>query len=100
MCLALLVSVHGEGFGDLIAHTHDRIQRRHRLLENQGDARSPDLPHVAFLECEQIAPFKQNAAAGDTAWRLEELQDREGRDRLAAAGFTDEPERLARSNLE
>ena len=49
---------------------------------------------------QQIAALKQDAPAGDPPGRLQQLQDRERRDRLAAARFADQPERLALADLE
>ena len=34
-CGPVGTAVHGDGFGDLIAHAHDRVERRHRFLKNQ-----------------------------------------------------------------
>jgi len=34
------LAVHDERFGDLVADAHHRVQRRHRLLEDQRDARA------------------------------------------------------------
>jgi hypothetical protein len=77
--------VHEERFGDLIADTHHRIQRRHRLLKNERDARAAHPAHLRFRERKQIAPLEHHTPAGDSPWWLEETQDRERRDRFAAA---------------
>src|SRR5215207_6560690 len=90
----------GEGFGDLIADPHNWVQRRHRLLEDQRDARAPDLAHFALGEGQQIAPLEQDLAAGDAPGRLQQPQDRERGDRLAAPRFTDHAQRFTWRDLE
>jgi hypothetical protein len=37
-----------DDFGDLIADGVDRIERRHRLLEDDGDLLAADLLHVVL----------------------------------------------------
>ena len=37
--------VQDDGLDDLAAHGEDRVERRHRLLENHGHAAAADLPH-------------------------------------------------------
>ena len=49
---------------------------------------------------QQIAALEQDAPAGDPPGRLHQADDRERGDRLAAAGFADQPQRLAAADLE
>ena len=54
-----------DGFGNLLTHAHDRIQRRHRLLKDHGDARPAEVAHVVFRELEQIARRAAPVAEGN-----------------------------------
>ena len=72
------------------------IERGHRLLEDEADVGAAHL-RASPLRRAPAGPCPGTAirAAGDAAGRLHEPDDRERRDRLAAARFADEPERLA-----
>jgi hypothetical protein len=54
--------------GNLIADAHHRIERGHRLLKNQRDARATHFAHFAFGQGEKIAALEHHAAARDSAW--------------------------------
>ena len=56
--------------------------------------------HLALGQREQVAALEEDLPAGDPAGRLQQAQDRERRDRLAAARFADQAQRLAWCNLE
>ena len=43
-----------DGFGDLIAHAHDWIQRSHGLLEDHGDAGSAQMAELVGRERREI----------------------------------------------
>ncbi len=88
-------SVDQQRLGDLIADAEHRVERRHRLLEDQRDLRAAHRLHVAIAERQQIASFEAHATAGDPSRRLHEAHDRQRGHRFAAARFADEPERLA-----
>ena len=49
---------------------------------------------------DDVAPAKHDAAAGDTALILQQLNDRERRDALARAGLADDAQGLAGHDLE
>ena len=89
-----------KGLGNLIADREDRVQRRHRLLEDERDLGAAHRAHLGLGERQQIASPETDAASGDSARRLDQPQNRHRRDRLAAARLADEPERLARPHLE
>ena len=42
-------------FGNLIAHTHYRIQSSHRLLKNHSNLRAAQLTHLLRRKLEQVA---------------------------------------------
>ena len=93
-------SVHAERFANLVADAHHRIERGHRLLEDQADAGAPHLAHLFVGQRQQITSLEDDAPSGNSARRFEQAQDRERRDGFAAARLADEPERLALADLE
>src|SRR5207253_10352465 len=81
---------------DLPAYAHDRIERGHGLLKDDGDVVAPDLAHGRFVEPDQLAAAKADAAGDDASgWHRDQSEDREGPDALATARFADDPEHLA-----
>ena len=76
---------------DLVADREDRVERRHRLLEDRG--RSPRRGRAASRArraSSRSRPLKTIRPAGDPARRLHEPHDRQRRHRLAAARLADE----------
>ena len=63
-------AVHEQRFGDLRADAHHRIERRHRFLEDEADARAADLAHLVLRQRQQIAALEHHPAAGDASRRL------------------------------
>ena len=55
---------------------------------------------VAFGQGQQILAVEDDSAAGHLSRRLQQSQNGKGGDRLAAAGFTDQPQRFARCDRE
>ncbi len=47
--------MHEQRLGDLIADREDRVERGHRLLEDEADAGAADRAHRALVEVEQVA---------------------------------------------
>jgi len=83
------------GFHELPADRHHRIQARHGILVDHGDATPPDRAKTRFVQGRQIAALEADAAADDPAGAPEIAHDRQRHGRLAAAGLADEAERLA-----
>jgi hypothetical protein len=48
---------------DLQAHWQDRIERRHRLLEDHGDLGAAHLAQLAFRHRQEVAPPPFDVAA-------------------------------------
>ncbi len=93
--------MHAHAFGDLVAHTHHRIERRHRLLEDHRNLVAADAPHLRFAITHGIAAPIENFAADNAASTLvEQPDDRKRGHALAAAGLADQPDRLAVRNVE
>ena len=93
-------AVDDERLRDLIADGEDRIERRHRLLKDERDLGAANLAHVPFRQRQQVAVLEPYAAARNASRRLHQAHHRQRRDRFAAARFADQPQGLARSNLE
>ncbi|MNY00831.1 hypothetical protein D3C86_1333400 [compost metagenome] len=93
--------VEHDGFHDLLADREDGVERGHGVLRDQGDAVAADLAHLGLGEREQVLALEEDLAADDLALgACDEAHDREGGDALAAAGFADDAEDLARLDLE
>ena len=70
---------------DLAPHRHQRVQGRHRLLEDHGDGVAADVAHRGLGEAEEVAPAEPDAARLHLRRRRgQETEDREGGDALAA----------------
>jgi len=85
---------------DLAADREDRVECGHRLLEDQRDLGAADLPHRPFVERAQVDAVEPDPAVSDPAGPLHQAQQRQRRDRLAAAGFADQAERFPRRQME
>ncbi len=80
---------------DLASDPEHRIQRGHRLLEDERDLPSTDLPQARPGRSEQLVPLEEHAP-GDARRLREEAEDREGRHALPAAGLAHDSQDLAR----
>jgi hypothetical protein len=87
-----------EHLADLVADREQRVQRRHRLLEDHRDLGAADAAHLALRRLAQVLAGEPDRAARFRA--VDEAQHREGGDRLPGAGFADERELLARRDRE
>ncbi len=63
-----------DGFGDLFADTHDRIERSHRFLENHGHARATKLAQLiggqgGEMRGDAVAVLKRDVAPDDGGGR-------------------------------
>ena len=61
------------------AYAHQRVERRHRLLENDGGAIATDLPQLGLIHRGEFGAFKVNLATGDLRRPRQQLQDRQRR---------------------
>ena len=55
-------AVHQQRLRDLVADREDRIERRHRLLEDQRDLGAAHLAHLALGERQQVAALEADRA--------------------------------------
>ena len=88
-------AVHLERLGDLAADRVDGIERRHRLLQDQADLAAADRAHRPLVEGQQVAAVEPDRAADDPPRRVDQAQDRQRGQRLAAARLADQGQRLA-----
>src|SRR6266567_7540437 len=85
-----------QGLGDLAADGEDRIEARHRLLEDHADIVAADLAHGALAELEQVSALEPYRAR-DSAGRLwHQPQNGIGCDRFSATALADDRYRRAR----
>lgn len=88
--------VDAKDFGYLLADGINRVQSRHRLLKNHGDAVAADGAHFLFGKGPDVLSFEDDLAVFDKAIGvLNEAHDGHGGDRLAATRLTDDGESLA-----
>ena len=86
---------------DLVADREDRVERRHRLLEDHRDLVAADRAHLALGELQRGRGRRSTiAAADDPPGGCDQPHDRERGHALAAAGLADDPERAARLDRE
>ena len=79
--------VRQDGFGDLVADAHDRIEGGHGLLKNHGDLRAAEEAHGFIGDCGEVELGGVCCAgelnlARDAGLRRKQAHDGEGSDRL------------------
>ncbi|KAF5292397.1 hypothetical protein FQR65_LT20296 [Abscondita terminalis] len=84
-----------DGLDHLRADAQHRVQRRHRVLEDHGDAAPPDAAQRGLRQAHQFLPVQQDAAAGDAPRRVDQAHDGVAGLRLARAGLAHQAEDLA-----
>ncbi len=87
--------VEPEPIRQLGADAAARIERRLRVLRDQGDFRTHDAPQFGRLHAQKIAALEIDPAAGDANGAGQDAEDRLGDGRLAGAAFADEAADLA-----
>jgi len=80
-------AVSEDGFGDLFADSHDRVEGGHRFLENHGDARAAKLAQLIGGEFGQMrgraVAILESDFAGDDGGGWEQAHDGKRRDGLS-----------------
>src|SRR3546814_19770952 len=85
-----------EHLGDLLANRVHRVERGHRLLEDDADLLAPDLPHLLRAERHQVAAVPEDLPLDDPARRHGDPLEHGHRGHgLAAAGLHPYPDALA-----
>jgi hypothetical protein len=85
---------------DLAPDAQRRIERLGGILIDHRQGLAPHLPQPVAVERQQVSAVYEDAPAADRAVAWQIAQHREGDRRLAAAGFPDQPIRLAAADLE
>ena len=98
--LAVHAEVRLERLADLPADRQHRVERGHRVLEDHRDLAAADRAQLLVVQREQVAAVEHRRAARDAAVAREDPEQRERGDALAAARLADDPERLARRDVE
>ena len=90
------VLVEHDRLGDLVAGGEHRVERGHRLLEDHRRLASAHPAKASFGGVGQLLAVEADRAAGELAGRRgDQPHDRQRGDRLAAARFPDDAQRLA-----
>ena len=79
-----------DAFGNLLADGHDRIERRHRLLEDHREVASPHVAQRGLVQRGKVGAAETYPPAVDARATRQQPHDRQRRQALAAAGFADE----------
>ena len=80
---------------DLQAAGHDRIERRHRLLEDHRHARAAQFAQPRLAGGQHVLALEQDLARGRLQGLGQQPHDGEGDHRLARAGFAHQADDLA-----
>src|ERR1700677_3665271 len=90
--------MHDDGFGDLLAHRIERVERRHRLLEDHRDGRAAQTAHLALALRQQVLAVKADRPAHLRV--AQQPKDRQCGHALARTRFAYERNPLAALNRE
>ncbi len=88
------------GFDQLVADRVDRIERRHRVLEDHRNPVAAQVREFATAECLEVAPTKRDCVCRQRGAVRLQPQDRQRGHGLAASGFADKAEGFARRHGE
>ena len=82
-------------FLNLRANRVHRIEGNHGFLEHNTDLAPADQAHLFVVEIEKIPSVEEDTAGHDSSRRLNQLDNGQSRNRLSAAGLSDETECVA-----
>ncbi len=93
--------VEDERLGHLLPDRVQRVQRGHRLLEDDAHRIAAHLADRRIVCGDEVLPLEEQAARGMRGCRIgQELHHREGGDGFARAALADDGERLAAVDVE
>src|SRR6267143_2425474 len=92
--------MHPQRLADLAADRQHRIEARHRLLEDHRNVVAANSAHLAFGELQQILTLEANGTRDLARGLGNEPHQRHRGDRFAAAGFSDDRQRLTFVDME
>src|SRR5215472_5673891 len=94
-------TVQQQDLADLLLDGMERIERRHRLLEDDGDIVTTHVPDIPLAHGKQILALEPDRARGVMRGRIrQQLHHRGCGRRLTRAGFADQRHRLAFGDVE
>ena len=85
---------------DLLADSHQRIERRKRILEDDRDRTATQVAHEAFPGVGEIVTLEPDASLHNPHRRRQQAHDRVCGDGLAGAGFADDAQHLTLAHVE
>ncbi|MNL12537.1 hypothetical protein D3C87_1334090 [compost metagenome] len=87
-----------EDLGHLVAHLHQRVQRRHGFLEDHGHAVAAQLAQLGVRSVRDVAARQQDLPAFQAQHVLgQQAHDGAARDRLARPGLAHDADDFARA---
>ena len=89
-------AVQPDRLGDLVADGLRRVQRGQRVLEDHPDQVPADVLHLVLGQRGDVRAVDGDPPGGDVAAAGQQAHDRQRGHRLAAAGFADDAQALAR----
>src|SRR5919112_778631 len=78
----------------------DRVERRHRILEDHGEALAAHPPQLLLRPPDEPFALDPDRSEYDPTGRVDQAEDRQAGDRLARARLADEPEHRAPRDVE
>ena len=85
-----------QGFHDLLADCHDRVEGGHRVLKDHGDLFAPVFLQGILIHGKDIPAFKVDLTTDDPGRRLgQKPQDSQGGSGFPSAGLAHQAQRLA-----
>ena len=93
--LATQLGVGLDGFDQLTLHGKQRVQRRHRILEDEADVGTAHLAHLGGGQAGDLLPIEEDITAGDTPRRAQQIDDGITNGGLTGPGLTHHAEDLA-----
>ena len=93
--------VETKAFCNLVTDGDDRIQCRHRILEDHSHIVSPHFLQFRFTHCKNISTFQHNGTATDySRWVWNKVENTHGCSGLTRSCFTHQAQGLFLSNRE
>src|SRR5690606_20564728 len=90
-----------QGLDELLAHGHERRERRHGLLEDDPDLAAADLAELLDRHAQQVLALEQGLSRDDAADRVrDQPQEAEACNGFSTTGRADDPEVLAAGQVE
>ena len=93
--LIVHIRVHLNGFRDLLAHSHERVEAGHGLLKDHGHLGAAHFAPLVLRKVEQVLAIEQDLSSHHLSRWTKESHDGTAAHALAAAGLTHDSHDLA-----